>query len=133
MTINKSQGQTFKVAGINLGDACVCGQLYVACSRVGMPQEFLRACRTWRTDSTMRDEINTLREDIAKLSEEICGVRFTILSFYHTASPAHAFQAARAAVGACAMEGHRDHRLQPCREDATLTRRGGEGEEAEES
>eukprot|EP00960_Hanusia_phi_P006195 178696-Hanusia_phi.AAC.1 len=41
MTINKSQGQTFKVAGLNLGDtqAFVHGQLYVAaCSRVGNPR-----------------------------------------------------------------------------------------------
>eukprot|EP00960_Hanusia_phi_P004469 130528-Hanusia_phi.AAC.1 len=42
MTINKSQGQTFMVAGINLGDtqAFAHGQLYVACSdsRVGNPR-----------------------------------------------------------------------------------------------
>lgn len=36
MTINKAQGQTFKVIGIDLSEPCFShGQLYVACSRVG--------------------------------------------------------------------------------------------------
>ena len=36
MTINKSQGQSLKVVGINLQSPCFShGQLYVACSRVG--------------------------------------------------------------------------------------------------
>lgn len=38
MTINKSQGQTFKCCGIDLSEPCFShGQLYVACSRVGTP------------------------------------------------------------------------------------------------
>ncbi|PAA84583.1 hypothetical protein BOX15_Mlig017082g4 [Macrostomum lignano] len=38
MTINKAQGQSLKVAGINLESPCFShGQLYVACSRVGTP------------------------------------------------------------------------------------------------
>jgi len=38
MSINKSQGQSLKVAGINLENPCFShGQLYVACSRVGNP------------------------------------------------------------------------------------------------
>ena len=36
MSINKAQGQSLKVAGINLESPCFSrGQLYVACSRVG--------------------------------------------------------------------------------------------------
>jgi ATP-dependent DNA helicase PIF1 len=37
MSINKSQGQSLSVCGINLENSCFShGQLYVACSRVGM-------------------------------------------------------------------------------------------------
>jgi ATP-dependent DNA helicase PIF1 len=38
MTINKSQGQTMSVCGLDLSTPCFShGQLYVACSRVGKP------------------------------------------------------------------------------------------------
>lgn len=38
MTINKAQGQSLNVAGVNLETPCFShGQLYVACSRVGTP------------------------------------------------------------------------------------------------
>jgi ATP-dependent DNA helicase PIF1 len=40
MTINKSQGQSLSVCGINLENPCFShGQLYVACSRVGKPSD----------------------------------------------------------------------------------------------
>ncbi|XP_064117691.1 ATP-dependent DNA helicase PIF6-like [Macrobrachium nipponense] len=39
MTINKAQGQSLRVAGINLEQPCFSHrQLYVACSRVGSPE-----------------------------------------------------------------------------------------------
>ncbi|XP_064085397.1 uncharacterized protein LOC135200722 [Macrobrachium nipponense] len=39
MTINKAQGQSLRVAGINLEQPCFShGQLYVACLRVGSPE-----------------------------------------------------------------------------------------------
>lgn len=39
MTINKAQGQTFRYCGVNLKESCFShGQLYVACSRVGSPE-----------------------------------------------------------------------------------------------
>ncbi|XP_075425538.1 uncharacterized protein LOC142465468 [Ascaphus truei] len=40
ITINKAQGQSIKCTGINLESPCFShGQLYVACSRVGSPQQ----------------------------------------------------------------------------------------------
>lgn len=38
MTINKAQGQSLQVCGLNLENSCFShGQLYVGCSRVGKP------------------------------------------------------------------------------------------------
>ncbi|XP_028966941.1 uncharacterized protein LOC114828157 [Galendromus occidentalis] len=40
MTINKAQGQSLQICGVNLLNPCFShGQLYVACSRVGKPQD----------------------------------------------------------------------------------------------
>ncbi|XP_022179201.1 uncharacterized protein LOC111039864 [Myzus persicae] len=40
ITINKSQGQSLSVCGINLENPCFSlGQLYVACSSVGKPSD----------------------------------------------------------------------------------------------
>ena len=40
MTINKAQGQSLQVCGLNLKNPCFShGQLYVACSRVGKPSD----------------------------------------------------------------------------------------------
>ncbi|GFX70077.1 ATP-dependent DNA helicase [Trichonephila clavipes] len=40
MTINKAQGQSLQVCGLNLKNPCFShGQLYVACSRVGKPYD----------------------------------------------------------------------------------------------
>lgn len=42
ITINKSQGQTLNVAGLNLQHSCFShGQLYVGCSRVGTPKNLI--------------------------------------------------------------------------------------------
>lgn len=42
MTINKSQGQSLSVCGLNLENECFShGQLYVACSRVGKPSALI--------------------------------------------------------------------------------------------
>jgi ATP-dependent exoDNAse (exonuclease V) alpha subunit len=42
MTINKSQGQTMSICGLDLSTPCFShGQLYVACSREGKPFQFV--------------------------------------------------------------------------------------------
>jgi ATP-dependent DNA helicase PIF1 len=47
MTINKAQGQTFKHVGIDLREDCFShGQLYVAASRTGSPNNLTVLCRT---------------------------------------------------------------------------------------
>jgi ATP-dependent DNA helicase PIF1 len=46
MTINKAQGQSLYVCGLNLENQCFShGQLYVACSRVGKPSDLLQCAQ----------------------------------------------------------------------------------------
>jgi hypothetical protein len=50
MTINKAQGQSLTVAGVNLESHCFShGQLYVACSRVGNPRNLFIYCKDGQT------------------------------------------------------------------------------------
>jgi len=57
MTINKSQGQTFKHVGIDLREDCFShGQLYVAASRTGSPSNLTFLCQT-RGSRTARNPV----------------------------------------------------------------------------
>ena len=50
MTINKAQGQTLKVVGLDLQQPCFAhGQFYVACSRVGSPEGLHILCQEGKT------------------------------------------------------------------------------------
>ncbi|XP_037931382.1 ATP-dependent DNA helicase PIF1-like [Teleopsis dalmanni] len=56
MTINKSQGQTLKVCGLNLENPCFShGQLYVACSRVGKPSDLCNYGQNGLTKNIVHD------------------------------------------------------------------------------
>ncbi|XP_070203407.1 uncharacterized protein [Littorina saxatilis] len=58
ITINKAQGQTLKVAGLNLPTPCFAhGQLYVACSRVGNPKNLFTLTPTGRTKNIVYPEV----------------------------------------------------------------------------
>jgi hypothetical protein len=57
MTINKAQGQSLKVAGINLETPCFShGQLYVACSRVGSPHNLYIHCKERKTKNIVYEQ-----------------------------------------------------------------------------
>jgi ATP-dependent DNA helicase PIF1 len=57
MTINKAQGQSLNVAGINLQSPCFShGQLYVACSRVGSPKNLYIYCEEGQTKNVVYEQ-----------------------------------------------------------------------------
>lgn len=58
MTINKSQGQTLKIAGIDVREDCFShGQFYVACSRVSMPTNLVILAPTGKTSNVVYKDI----------------------------------------------------------------------------
>ncbi|XP_060855376.1 uncharacterized protein LOC132933058 [Metopolophium dirhodum] len=58
MTINKSQGQTLKIAGIDVREDCFShGQFYVACSIVSMPTNLVILAPTGKTSTVVYREI----------------------------------------------------------------------------
>ncbi|CAK1603807.1 unnamed protein product [Parnassius mnemosyne] len=58
MTINKAQGQTLQVAGVNLEKPCFShGQLYVACSRVSNAQNLHILCPNGKTYSIVYSSV----------------------------------------------------------------------------
>ncbi|XP_060855618.1 uncharacterized protein LOC132933334 [Metopolophium dirhodum] len=58
MTINKSQGQTLKIAGIDVREDCFShGQFYVACSIVSMPTNLVILAPTGKTSNVVYREI----------------------------------------------------------------------------
>ncbi|KAF0767637.1 ATP-dependent DNA helicase RRM3-like, partial [Aphis craccivora] len=58
MTINKSQGQSLKIAGIDLSDDCFThGQFYVACSRVSSPTSLVILAPNRRTTNVVYKEV----------------------------------------------------------------------------
>lgn len=58
MTINKSQGQTLKSAGIDLREGCFShGQLYVACSRVSNPESLVFLAPENKTTNIVYKEV----------------------------------------------------------------------------
>jgi hypothetical protein len=58
MTIYKSQGQTLKIAGIDVNEDCFShGHFYVACSRVSMPTNLIILASTGKTSNIIYREI----------------------------------------------------------------------------
>ena len=58
MTINKSQGQTLKVVGIDLTTPCFShGQLYVAFSRVSSPNNLFVLAPNEKTENVVYKEV----------------------------------------------------------------------------
>ena len=64
MTINKSQGQTLKHAGVWLrGDVFTHGQLYVACSRVSSPDS-LHFALNWDASNPHNTAVNVVFREV---------------------------------------------------------------------
>ena len=58
MTINKSQGQSFSVCGLNLENPCFShGQLYMACSRVGKPSALFVLAENNKTKNVVYQKV----------------------------------------------------------------------------
>ena len=58
MTINKSQGQSFNVVGLELSSGCFThGQLYVACSRVTDSNKLFILAENVKTDNIVYKEL----------------------------------------------------------------------------
>uniref|UniRef100_A0A2S2NQ10 ATP-dependent helicase RRM3 n=1 Tax=Schizaphis graminum TaxID=13262 RepID=A0A2S2NQ10_SCHGA len=58
MTINKAQGQSLKVAGVDLRNDCFShGQLYVACSRVSSPDSLVILLPEGRTKNIVYKKV----------------------------------------------------------------------------
>jgi ATP-dependent DNA helicase PIF1 len=58
ITVNKAQGQTFKVVGLHLSSPCFShGQLYVGCSRVGSPKGLYVLCEDNKTANIVYPEV----------------------------------------------------------------------------
>lgn len=61
MSINKAQGQTLNVCGVNLGKSCFShGQLYVACARVGTPSRLFIHAQNGKAKNTVYPNCNVL-------------------------------------------------------------------------
>ncbi|GFU47502.1 ATP-dependent DNA helicase [Trichonephila clavipes] len=76
MSINKSQGQTMYICGLDLENPCFShGQLYVACSRVGKPSNLFVLAKDRKEDliSVLKEigEQATSKETIIELKTKL--------------------------------------------------------------
>ena len=58
ITINKAQGQSLEKCGIDLNTDCFShGQLYVACSRVGKPDNLFICSKNWTAKNVVYSQV----------------------------------------------------------------------------
>ena len=58
MTVHKSQGQTFNTVGVDLSEMCFShGQMYVACSRTGSPENLYMLTRNGQSRNVVFKEV----------------------------------------------------------------------------